>query len=231
MIRGLKLKIKSFILWGLFNYKKIAKMLMSVFMCFALLLVIGVLKDNYRQRIQIQAKVESLFIAWNNKNIEEIAEISQTAPERFIIETGFENNQDIHNIIEEHIYGNVSYQIQTMTVDNWSSHIPYSKAKITVTTYNNLEILDKIIEQLVNDDTQIDINYNHEEFLTRNIEKIKSAVHTIKRNYQKTFIVEFYYDDKKQQWFIPFDENEEFYNAVSGNMIDFNENVDTNVNI
>ena len=77
-------------------------------MCFALLLVIGVLKDNYRQRTQIQAKVESLFIAWNNKNIDEIAEISQTAPERFIIETGFENNQDIHNIIEEHIYGNVS---------------------------------------------------------------------------------------------------------------------------
>ena len=33
------------------------------------------------------------------------------------------------------------------------------------------------------------------------------------------------------QRFIPFDENEEFYNAVSGNMIDFNENVDTNVNI
>ena len=103
MIRRLRLKIKSFILWGLFNYRKIAKMLMSVFMCFALLLVIGVLKDNYRQRIQIQAKVESLFIAWNSKNIEEIAEISQTTPERFIIETGFENNQDIHNIIEEHM--------------------------------------------------------------------------------------------------------------------------------
>ena len=231
MISRLRIKIKSLILWGLFNYRKIAKMMLSVFMCFLLLLVIGMLKDNYRQRTQIHERIECLFTAWNSRNFQEIGEISQATPESFIIETGFENNQDIHNIIEEHIYRDVVYQIQTTTVDNWSSRIPYSKAKITVTTYNNLEILDKIIEQLVNDDTQIDINYNHEEFLTRNIEKIKSAVNKIERNYQKTFIVEFHYDDKSQQWFIPFDKNKEFYNAVSGNMIEFNENVDTNVNI
>lgn len=200
------------------------------FSCFLLLTGISLSKENYVFRNDINQTLKTLEKSWNNQDLEKVSSIAETTKESFIIETGFENNDDIQDIIQAHLYS-VEFQNVYLSIDNWSKSEPVAKAKIKLTTYDNLEVLNVIIMQLINDDSEIDRNYNHNDFVARNIDKIKSAVEDIKKDYIKTILVTFKYDSFSKNWSIPFETNKDFYNAMSGNMISFHEEVEPTVEI
>lgn len=214
-----------------YNSSQIKKGICIFLGCFLILNSISLIKDNYEYRRQIHNELNTLTELWNKKDISQVSQIAKTSPESFLIETGFENTEDIYKIIETHIFGEVEFQESNLTIDNWSLETPVAKGKIVVCTYDNLAILNEVIEQLVNDDTEIDMNYNHEDFVKRNLVSIQEAIKDTKKDYIKTIIVTFDYDKENDKWFIPFESNKEFYNAISGNMISFNEEVDTHVEI
>lgn len=200
------------------------------FSCFLLLTGVSITKENYIFRKNINKTLNTLEKSWNNQDLEKVSSIAETTKESFIIETGFENNDDIQYILHSHLY-NVEFQNVYLSIDNRSKSEPVAKAKIKLTTYDNLEVLNMIIMQLINDDSEIDRNYNQEDFIARNIDKIKKAVENIKKDYIKTILVTFKYDKLSHRWSIPFETNKDFYNAMSGNMISFHEEVEPTVEI
>lgn len=186
------------------------------------------IKDNFQKRKNIEHTIESLFTCWNKKEMGKVYEIAKKN-EEFHLTTGFEKNIEISQIIDEHIYGGVEYKLLGIKVSGLGQDNAKAQATISMKTYNNLEILNVIIEQLLKDDSEVTMDYNHEDFLNQNLENIKNAVKDVQKNSEVTVVI--YLESQKSKWFIPYANNEDFYNSLAGNLITFNKEVEPEVEL
>lgn len=200
------------------------KVFCSVLLIFS---VVYYIKDNIRKRDEVTHIIHDLMTSWNNQDMERVSMISQK--NEFVFTTGFENNIDISKIINNHIFGEVEYDLLSMKIVGLGQDNSLAQATIHLKTYNNLEVLDTIIEQLLKDTSEVTMEYNHEDFINQNIESIKEAVQGIQKDSEKTVII--YLEQKEKQWIIPYENNEEFYNSLSGNLITFNKEVEPEVEL
>ena len=96
-------------------------------------------------------------------------------------------------------------------------------------TYNNLEVIDTVIETLLNDNSKITKDYQHDKFVESNEDSILKATQEVEKTSQKKMII--YMECEDNEWTSPYQNNKNFYDAMSGGMITFSESVNTEVDI
>lgn len=186
------------------------------------------IKDNVTKQNEVKETIASLFNVWNEQDKDAIYEISNEK-EAFEYVTGFENNEVITDIIETHIYEGPEYTFDDIVIEGIGHRNAKASAQINLTTYNNMEVLNTIINELLNDNSKVTKDYKHEEFVAHNQDSIKEATKNIKKESKKTVII--YLECEDGKWSIPYRNNIEFYDALSGGMISFSNTVDTNVDL
>lgn len=200
-----------------------AKKPVLYFCCsFLFLSLVHTFKVNQSYKMLAEEQIKETVELWKEKDLLKVSEIAKIEESSFEIKTGFEEITELQEVLDEYIYESVDYKINAVSVNSANEDTPIVKAKVTITNYNNLEVLKTVINQLIQTDIKVDINYNFNDFIKDNIESIKKACQSIKKDYEKVVIVNFTYDN---QFYLHFEDNKEFYNALSGNMLKFKEEV------
>lgn len=200
-----------------------AKKPVLYFCCsFLFLSLIHTFKVNQSYKMLAEEQVKKTVELWIEKDLPKVSEIAKTKDSSFDIKTGFEEITELQEILDGYIYESVDYKINAVSVNSSNEDSPIVKAKVTITNYNNLEVLKTVINQLIQTDIKVDINYNFNDFIKENIDSIKKACQSIKKDYEKVVIINFTYD---KQFYLPLEDNNDFYNALSGNMLKFKKEV------
>lgn len=206
----------------------IKKVLIYTFFFSLIFTCVFFIKDNIKKQEQVKDTIATLFDDWKEHDKDAIYEISNEK-ESFEYVTGFENNEVITEIIEKHIYEGPEYTLDDIVIEGIGHKNAKASAQINLTTYNNMEVLDTIINELLNDNTKVTKDYEHKEFVEHNQDSIKQATKNIKKESKKTVII--YLECENNKWTIPYENNVDFYDALSGGMISFSQSVDTDVEI
>lgn len=214
------------------NKKEIIKKIIIFTFFFSLIFfVVYMTKDNIKKHEQINETIETLFKNWHESDMEQvyaIANVNEDEQQVFSFTTGFENNEVITDIVNQHVYEGPEYSVNDIVIEGIGKKKAEASVAIEVKTYNNLEILDVIIQELLNDNTKVTKDYQQDEFIKNNEKNITDAVSSIEKNSIKTLAIYMQYQDGK--WNIPYENNVDFYNALMGGMISL-ESVDTDVAI
>lgn len=212
------------------NKHSIKNLIIYMFFFSLIFSAVYFIKDNIKKQEEVKNTIQTLFKDWNGQNMEGIYNISNEE-KAFHYSTGFEDNEVINEIVEKHIYEGPEYELldKTMAIEGIGKKDAKASVTINLKTYNNLEVLDTIIAQLLNDDSKITKDYEHEEFVKSNESSIKDATKDIKKTSQKTLII--YLECNDGKWTIPYAHNIELYNAMSGGIITFSQSVNTEVDI
>lgn len=211
-----------------FSKKAIKNLIIYTFFFVLIFTSVYFIKDNVKKQNEVKETIQILFKDWNNQDMESIYKVSGEK-ESFQYSTGFEDNAVITEIMEKHIYEGPEYQLQDLEIEGIGKKDAKASATIDLTTYNNLEVLDTVINQLLNDNSKITKDYEHEDFVKSNEDGILEATKDIKKSSQKTLII--YLECKGNKWSIPYSHNKDFYDALTGGMITFTESVNTDVEL
>ena len=202
----------------LIKYKTIQKTIIVFSIIFISLSMLWLMKDYSQHYEMAKEEIQTLFNEWHEGNIDTVGDIARIKEEELTIQTGFENYEDIQNIIHEKIYTGPEYQLNQLTIKKENQQY-IADGKIIINTYDNLKIMNAIIEILLQDNSSIEMNYSQDDFINQNIDNIKNEINKYTKDFSKIVIVHMEYDENTKKWYIPFDKNNEFYNAISGNMI------------
>ena len=201
------------------NFKKYTILFLIIFLIFNFVYFIS---DSYQKKEEITTTITNLNTAWHEKDFDTLKDISKNDSRIYQFQTGFENNKIIKEELDKHIYENTEIKINKIS-SKYHNKKTTGKAKVVVTTYNNLEVLDICIKTLVNQENQINYNYNHKDWIQKNSNLLKDKMTKIEKSYSKIVLVNLVYNSELNKWEIPFENNYDFYNILSGNMIELNQ--------
>lgn len=212
--------------------KIIKKIIIYTFFFTLIFSTVYFIKDNVEKQKEIKETIAFLFDNWHSQNMEGIYNISKTKAEDNIFQykTGFEENEVISDIINKHIYEGPEYDLdRDIVIDGIGKKDAKASVTISMHTYNNLEVIDTVIETLLNDNSKITKDYQHDKFVESNEDSILKATQEVEKTSQKKMII--YMECEDNEWTIPYQNNKNFYDAMSGGMITFSESVNTEVDI
>lgn len=200
--------------------KRVMLFLIVFAICFTSLTIIYTFKDNLRKTDLAKQTIEILVDSWKKQDMDKVSLLAGEESTFLNVQTGFEKYEDINTILNEHIYNEVECEIKDIHINMWNlKEEQTGQVKLVIKTYNNLEVLDCVIKSLVTANSKVDKDYTHTEFIKENISRIKKEISEIQKEYSKIVIVSMKYDEIESKWTVPYKDNEDFYIALSGDIL------------
>ena len=189
----------------------------SMMIC-ALLMGMGYQYKKYQETLVIVEKqTVSMLKQWKEKDKEKLAKTFQVDQDYFTVDTGLKY-ESVNQLFDDTTFNSdLEYTIKDIQIKKIGKTVT-AKVRFIIKTYDNMDIMNTLLENIVGDKSQITYKYSENDFINKHVKTIKKQLEDFKGSYTDLATLTLHYNKENKKWEMKLEGNEEVINGLSGNM-------------